>query len=700
MSSSTMISTQTNNILSYLNIDSFEVGNLSNSGQYNVKKLYDEKSGELAYKNDLIRVGGTKDEVEEITALENHYGTFSGNLANYYKTDGEYSFNDLYDDTTDNALSFQENNIEESLFTINIDGNIDSGKVVSKYIVEEMFVTNILLEGAFPGKGLDGAETFTNWQEKKHKDKLNYVNLSFIMENWLKTMLMSTTPDTTSSLLEKGLNFSDVIEGNKLTVNTVEDIVKMYRNSERDVAFGTYYYNQYYQSTFSNMNIYSRDNAINSTKYKEYHEKIYNGSIDRHKSNMYVANSKEDFLNVWGNINNNKGEKLWASSFEKYYDKDGNLKNEKLDYIPVISSTQTINFLDEMVENKYATHEGDGVYMISLDLSTKHTNIINTQTTPNSIRNLPIQIKVKVENSLFLGIDFGLNTIEPFVTKYLESYVFEPISGQLEQKEEYLKWINPLEGNYVERQVLPSTNIIFKEGSSPNTAFKFQPETIFNIRNSKNLPNSSKMNSLSTSTLALPISQYNKIQQDQSAGTKIFNLESLIDPPTNPPSITSSNLSSTSGVSIRLETFLSQGSKVYAVITSIFKLISIFSLFISTTIIIIAMKDVIDSSKREVSMLKAFGYSNLRATALILSPYLIIIAIAFLISIPLTFAGLSIFQIFLTNATGNTFIFVLTISQWLTLTTYIFSLTGIIMLLAFIAFRRTNSLEAIKSTEE
>jgi predicted lysophospholipase L1 biosynthesis ABC-type transport system permease subunit len=94
-----------------------------------------------------------------------------------------------------------------------------------------------------------------------------------------------------------------------------------------------------------------------------------------------------------------------------------------------------------------------------------------------------------------------------------------------------------------------------------------------------------------------------------------------------------------------------------------FTVISFFAIFMAFTLIIIALKDIIDSSKREVSMLKAFGHSNSSATSLILTPYLFIIILAFILSIPVTFLGLGAIATILTAVTGSVFTFTLTIMQ-------------------------------------
>jgi len=117
------------------------------------------------------------------------------------------------------------------------------------------------------------------------------------------------------------------------------------------------------------------------------------------------------------------------------------------------------------------------------------------------------------------------------------------------------------------------------------------------------------------------------------------------------------------GYPITVDQILKQAQIVYKLTIALFTIISFFSVFIASTIIIIAMKEMIDTSKREVAMLKALGYSNFKATTLILLPYVIIIGIAFIIAVPLAFYGLGIIASLLETITGNPFRFVLSILQ-------------------------------------
>jgi|GEM_PF-903987 len=117
------------------------------------------------------------------------------------------------------------------------------------------------------------------------------------------------------------------------------------------------------------------------------------------------------------------------------------------------------------------------------------------------------------------------------------------------------------------------------------------------------------------------------------------------------------------GYPVTIADLLDQVQTIYKLTVAIFNVVSFFSVFIAITVIIIAMKDLIDASKREVAMLKALGYSNIKATGLILLPYIIIIGIAFAIALPVAFYGLGIVAGILETLTGNPFTFTLSILQ-------------------------------------
>ena len=154
------------------------------------------------------------------------------------------------------------------------------------------------------------------------------------------------------------------------------------------------------------------------------------------------------------------------------------------------------------------------------------------------------------------------------------------------------------------------------------------------------------------------------------------------------------------GYPITIAQLLDQVQIVYKLTIAIFAVISFFAIFIAGTVIIIAMKEVIDSSKREVAMLKALGYSNAKATSLILFPYIIIIGIAFVIALPIAFYGLGIVAGLLQTITGNVFTFTLSVVQWILLTTFILGIILILLVLTYISFSASKPLEAIQATYE
>lgn len=152
-------------------------------------------------------------------------------------------------------------------------------------------------------------------------------------------------------------------------------------------------------------------------------------------------------------------------------------------------------------------------------------------------------------------------------------------------------------------------------------------------------------------------------------------------------------------LSIPSDFVYSQVSMIYDVFDETMLLISIFAILVAVGLVLIAIKEIIDSSKKEVSMLKTFGYSNNTATSLVLTPYIVISLISFLIAIPLSLLFLNFLGIFISSLTSITFIFHLTISQILILSTFIVSLIISLIILAYLGFRKTDPLKALQLTE-
>jgi len=119
----------------------------------------------------------------------------------------------------------------------------------------------------------------------------------------------------------------------------------------------------------------------------------------------------------------------------------------------------------------------------------------------------------------------------------------------------------------------------------------------------------------------------------------------------------------TQGYATVFDDVLKQIYSGYNIAIAIFKIIAYFAIFISAIIVFISMHEIIESLKKEVSMFKIMGYSNMKATTLMLAPYIIIVIVAFAIAIPLVFFGLSFIAPILQSATGNSFFFTLSIFQ-------------------------------------
>jgi ABC-type antimicrobial peptide transport system permease subunit len=70
----------------------------------------------------------------------------------------------------------------------------------------------------------------------------------------------------------------------------------------------------------------------------------------------------------------------------------------------------------------------------------------------------------------------------------------------------------------------------------------------------------------------------------------------------------------------------------------------VLSFIISFLIIIIVTKEIIDGSKKEVAILKALGYGNIKSSSLVGESQIIMMLISALISIPISIAILKIFE--------------------------------------------------------
>ncbi|BDV02722.1 FtsX-like permease family protein [Candidatus Hepatoplasma crinochetorum] len=143
-----------------------------------------------------------------------------------------------------------------------------------------------------------------------------------------------------------------------------------------------------------------------------------------------------------------------------------------------------------------------------------------------------------------------------------------------------------------------------------------------------------------------------------------------------------------------------QIDSAYSLISGLLLIICAFAFFVAFVLISITIKVVADNSLNEVSMLKVFGYTNWKATSLVMTSYIIILALSFILSVSLIFAFLLGLSTLLTNLTGTTYKFTLTGFQLGILIALILVMIIILLIFVYITFAKQNPLDALKETIE
>ncbi|NQX83294.1 MAG: ABC transporter permease [Mycoplasmataceae bacterium] len=693
MSSTTMVKQQTANTLSYLNFESIATNKIQNRGQFSNEYLYIDANGdgvadELAYEYNLL----SDDSYEPVEGMKPFKLT---------------EFLTIFDPGWDiakynSAMKSLQTKIESLEITYSIKDGVKSNTFITKELMEQILLSNALFKFKYEKEEEGHSDTFNEFEkslDNSSNSVLTFNDLSFLINSWL---------------LDAGINF--ISNQNNLfdfdfgqisletpdaimdSLKYIHDFLSQFDNLLTDLVFGTQYYNEYNQVMPGHGKINSHKLSINGDEdeYFDYHNAIEIEEIEEMNDiNVNLVPTKTEFLNSYGNANNTLGEETWNSSFGKYTVEDPRL----LEYIPILATTQAAKILEQKVKEGYVEKEGD-IYTVSLSLSSLTNDSKKYESKSNySFRDIYYKVKIKVEHKIFVGVDFGISIFTPYIEKYFSPSVYELKGKGIVESESDTNgniWFTDFWGkekhviNYKEQKFLDSENIvynirnikpdIFVPDGLTNMNFISTTSMVTNRKSLENMMNEETPNSIIKITGSSIVDQEKSLWNNGDSFSETFN--------------------STNGFPISLSALLSQGKIVYQVIIGIFTIISLFAIFMSTTIVIIAMKDIIDSSKREVSMLKTFGYSNIKSTILVITPYLGIIFFAFVISLPLTFLGLSMIATILTNLTGNLFTFILTYGQWLTLGVYVFGLIGILILIGYLSFSRTDALEAIKETDE
>lgn len=680
MSSSTMVKTQTENSLRYLNFDSYTTTKNINNGQYNYEALYplDENTNEFSKSyDDQIEIEPMK-KIDFIQYLNSP--TWSEENYNDY-------MNSLYITLTGQELMAMSKNSTES------------SAYISKELMEQIVIAKTYFSLTYNNEN-DPDETFNDYERNLENQDDNIFTLSdldFIISEWIF--------DTTMNAVNDGFINSDSL-GNIDDIST--EVLNYLNDIEKymtDVTFGTAYYNQYSQVLIGEYKLRPYNLAINTDQdiYDSYYESKNKDKDSVYNSYIYFNSfySEQEFKNAYGRDDSELSDELWDESFGKYNEDDEVLE----EYIPVIATTQSYNELQEMVDDGYVIDKGDDIYQVSISMPFSEYQIDEQGNKTLEFKDEALNVDIKVEETVFYGIDTGVTTFAPYMKTYFENYEYQnvtntPLGFDSEQQTYYYEDYDG-EITYFEKR----TNLY-----GDFSYLGYDRSALYNISEYKNLDNkplpTDNKNIYATTSITPSVEAWEYYNNSFPGETWSIDMNTIIDDKDLVPELqytpkTFDDLFySPQGIPIYVNTLLTQGKIIYDVIIATFIIISIFAIFMSMTIIIIAMKDIIDSSKREISMLKAFGYSNTKATTLTMAPYIIIVLLAFLIALPLTFIGLGAVAGILTSLTGNAFVFTLTSIQWIIISSYILGLILVLFIIAYITFSRTNALEAIRETDD
>lgn len=136
----------------------------------------------------------------------------------------------------------------------------------------------------------------------------------------------------------------------------------------------------------------------------------------------------------------------------------------------------------------------------------------------------------------------------------------------------------------------------------------------------------------------------------------------------------------------------------YEIISVFFIIFAVTVLSIGMAIIVIAMKEIINNAKREIALLKAFGYSTNRSASLVLLPYLVVMFATFVIAVPVVIVSLSTFTVLFALLLGSTIPFTMSIGQWFMLYGIIVGFMAILFTIGWVSFGRVKPIKALQET--
>ncbi len=136
---------------------------------------------------------------------------------------------------------------------------------------------------------------------------------------------------------------------------------------------------------------------------------------------------------------------------------------------------------------------------------------------------------------------------------------------------------------------------------------------------------------------------------------------------------------------------------VISIVNLIFYAFAFFASFISVVLIILSIKEIADSVIPEISTLKTLGYSNWKSTFLILTPYIIIMLIAVVISLGVNILFFALLSSSLSNAFGIGIWLGMPIWQWAILLVSIILLFAVVIAIIFYSFSKVDPVDALKA---
>ncbi len=136
-------------------------------------------------------------------------------------------------------------------------------------------------------------------------------------------------------------------------------------------------------------------------------------------------------------------------------------------------------------------------------------------------------------------------------------------------------------------------------------------------------------------------------------------------------------------------------SYVSQILDLIIGIFSLLTLVISLLLVLLLLKDIIDSAKGEVAMLKVLGFSNLKSEFLILIPYAFIIFFTFLIAIPFTIGFLKIIEQVIWNSLGLLVLLLPSPNQFAILLSILFLIIFLVFFVGYWVYKKTSPLLAL-----